>query len=160
MNDASAIEVAFSVNLNLTDLPELRLRGASLGLFSTEDGLSAEEALYYAAVCPDEAPLNTGFELLQGSRVTPTKSAGQYLLSVIARVYDEESVTRAAIEAYQSAWADITWEPTGLAEALYELLLASNKNPSPSDLGFEIVSWNAPMQELCPALVPMDEMVA
>jgi hypothetical protein len=38
-------------------------------------------------------------------------------------------------------WGDEEWVPEDLAEALFEMLLAPNPNPSPSNLGFTVVDW-------------------
>jgi hypothetical protein len=64
-----------------------------------------------------------------------------YQVYVKTRVFDEDAFWAAAQDVYFETWGQEDWEPDNLEEALYELVLASNSNPSPSNLGFEIVDW-------------------
>ena len=63
----------------------------------------------------------------------------QMYFEVEAEVSDMGRLVRAAREAYLEAWWDNTWIPTSPQEALFELALGSNANPSPDQLGFEIL---------------------
>jgi len=60
---------------------------------------------------------------------------------VSAEVTDMGRLVRAAREAYLEAWWDNTWLPGSPAEALFELALGSNANPSPDEMGFEILDY-------------------
>lgn len=51
------------------------------------------------------------------------------------------SLVRASRNAYLAAWWDNTWLPASPAEALFELALGSNANPSPNEMGFEILEY-------------------
>lgn len=56
--------------------------------------------------------------------------------TVSADIPDPAKLTRAAREAYEGAWMDESWVPSGPVEALYEYTLASNDNASPDECGF------------------------
>ena len=58
---------------------------------------------------------------------------------VTAEVADMAAMVRAAREAYNECWWDNTWLPRSPHEALFEIALGSNSNPSPSDMGFEFL---------------------
>lgn len=85
---------------------------------------------------------------------------------VSAAVADMGRLVRAARDAYLEAWWDNSWVPSSPNEALFELALGSNANPSPAELGFEFVAFPGTRQEaalraaadrevaLSPSLVP------
>lgn len=85
---------------------------------------------------------------------------------VIAEVSDMSRLVRAARDAYLDAWWDNGWLPCSPNEALFELALGSNANPSPDQMGFEFVAFPGTRQEaamraaadrevaLSPSLVP------
>ena len=64
-------------------------------------------------------------------------------MNVIADVEDHRALVAAAREAYKGMWQNSDWYPESAAEALWELTLASNDNPSPCDMGFEIMEMKA-----------------
>jgi hypothetical protein len=99
------------------------------------------EALRSLCVWPAEAPADVGYVLDAGTEVTPLAEAGTYQLTVNATVRNEAGVVTAAQIAFFETWGDEEWVPEDLAEALFEMLLASNPNPSPSNLGFTVVDW-------------------
>lgn len=68
-------------------------------------------------------------------------------LEVLAEVSDPRALTRAAREAYLEAWGDNTWLPASPREALFELALGSNANPSPADIGFEFLGYGGTREE-------------
>lgn len=61
-------------------------------------------------------------------------------IEVTAHISDPERLTRAARSAYLDCWGDDEWLPSGPCEAIFELALASNANPSPDEMGFEFVA--------------------
>lgn len=102
---------------------------------------TVEEALRVLCVYPGAAPVDSGYELVEGTEVARRVEPTLYQVCVKARVFDKDAFVAAAQDAYYESWGQEDWEPDNLEEALYELVLASNPNPSPSDLGFEIVEW-------------------
>ena len=135
--------VFFRVRLRVTpDSVALLLKSAQEQDDSLEQSLTVEDALRTLCVWPASAPVTVGYELLVGTEVTALPEANSYQLVVNARVSDKDGVIAAAKEAYAQSWGDASWVPESLEEALYEIVLASNPNPSPIDLGFEIVDWS------------------
>jgi len=65
----------------------------------------------------------------------------QLYIEVSAQIADMGRLVRAAREAYLEAWWDNTWIPGTPQEALFELALGSNANPSPDEMGFEFVDF-------------------
>ena len=65
----------------------------------------------------------------------------QVYFEVSAEVSDMGRLVRAAREAYLEAWWDNSWLPCSPKEALFELALGSNANPSPDEMGFEFVNF-------------------
>jgi hypothetical protein len=59
---------------------------------------------------------------------------------VMGHVEDHAALTREARECYAGCWGDTDWYPKSAADALWELSLASNGNPSPDDFGFEFIA--------------------
>lgn len=64
---------------------------------------------------------------------------------VIATVTDPAELRRYACSRYAACWFDSDWQPTDLSEAAIEALVISNENPSPSDIGLEILEFDAGM---------------
>jgi hypothetical protein len=87
-------------------------------------------------VCnPLSAPMSVGYEIVSKQVV---QEGRLHLLSIACRVSAPENVIAEAVKVYQACWGDKVWRPAGQQEALYEILVASSANPSPSDVGFEI----------------------
>lgn len=100
-------------------------------------------------------------------RVSDLRALGaEIYFEVSAEVSDMGRLVRAARDAYLEAWWDSSWLPSSPNEALFELALGSNANPSPSEMGFEFVAFPGTRQEaalraaadrevaLSPSLVP------
>lgn len=68
-------------------------------------------------------------------------------MKVCAKVLDRGELVKAARGCYASCWGDETWLPRSPSEALYELLLASNANPSPDEMGFAIEEMAVMMEQ-------------
>jgi hypothetical protein len=64
---------------------------------------------------------------------------------VIATATDPPELRRYARERYAACWFDLDWQPSDLSEAAVEALIISNENPSPADIGLEIVEFQAGM---------------
>lgn len=60
---------------------------------------------------------------------------------VSAEIANPEDVLAAARDAYAETWQDMDWTPGSAEEALYEIALASNANPSPDECGFAFLDW-------------------
>lgn len=99
------------------------------------------EALRSLCVWPARSPAEVGYELNAGTCVTALPEPGIYQLLVDVTVRDVVGVMSEAEEVYREHWGDDEWTPDDLIEALAEILLGSNPNPSPGDLGFTIVRW-------------------
>lgn len=146
------IEVKFEVDLTVPaeNVNLLCRQARALDPEGTADleQLSVEQALRVLCVFPKDAPVDIGYELLQGTEVRALDEPGEYRLTIVARVFDENKVIDTARQAYFLAWGDIFWMPDCIDEALFELLLASNPNPSPCELGFSIKVWRPALDKL------------
>ncbi|MCW3783903.1 hypothetical protein [Defluviimonas salinarum] len=69
------------------------------------------------------------------------RNGDRIVARVGVEVTDEARLTRAARDAYENNWGDRDWHPGSAEEALYEILAASNANPSPDAIGFEFMDW-------------------
>jgi hypothetical protein len=108
-----------------------------------------QEALYAFLVNPETAPLEGGFELLQGTEVT--LEGDQATLTITALVSDMPALKAAAEAAYEGCWGGSVMDPRSSAEELlYELLVASNASPSPCDVGYEIVDMTPTTPQIEP----------
>lgn len=58
-----------------------------------------------------------------------------------AIVADMEVFSASAQAQYEACWNDPDWRPGSPAEALFEILIASNANDSPASHGFYIVDY-------------------
>jgi len=79
-----------------------------------------------------------------GFRITSSsllEEKGQILIEVAAKVLDQDRLFAAARQAYLDCWSDEIWSPAHPEEALFELLFASNANPSPDQMGFAFEAW-------------------
>lgn len=65
-----------------------------------------------------------------------------------AQIQSMQTMVAAARDAYLGSWFDGGWLPRSPQEALFELCLASNANPSPSDIGFEFTAFHEFRQEI------------
>jgi len=83
----------------------------------------------------------------------PTVKNGFLAFETRAHVEDFGALVREARGCYANCWADDDWYPASPEDALYEIALASNANPSPDVMGFEIVG----MTPIEPDEVPMTE---
>ena len=106
-----------------------------------EEDCTVEQALWSLCITPATPPVEVGYQILTGTEVTRLAEPNMYQLVVNVGVFKEAGVFAEAERIYFECWGDDEWVADTLEEALYELLLASNPNPSPCDLGFEIVDW-------------------
>jgi hypothetical protein len=63
----------------------------------------------------------------------------EYSLTTVVRVHNPRALRADAQDCYEACWGDADWRPSSMGEAAYEVLLASNANPSPCDMGFEFI---------------------
>ena len=117
----------FFAELSITD-PEA---------FATDLGSTAEDILA-GMIRPAVPPVASGFEIMEKKW---TEDRGRARIEIAALVADPEKLFAAARQAYLECWSDDHWEPDHPEEALYELLLASNANPSPDVMGFAFEDW-------------------
>lgn len=61
---------------------------------------------------------------------------------VQAQIKSMKSMVEASRDAYLENWFERAWLPNSPQTALFELCLASNANPSPSDIGFEFTDFH------------------
>jgi hypothetical protein len=79
------------------------------------------------------------------SRSSEANAGTVVSILVIATATDPAELRRYACERYADCWFDSDWQPSDLAEAALEALVISNENPSPADIGLEIVEFQAGM---------------
>jgi hypothetical protein len=84
-------------------------------------------------------PASAGISSLSASSLIMEGDKAYF--EVTAEVADMAAMVRAAREAYNECWWDNTWLPSSPQEALFEIALGSNANPSPSDMGFEFLDY-------------------
>jgi hypothetical protein len=70
----------------------------------------------------------------------PAMSNGFLTFDVLTEVADFGLLVCEARDRYADCWGDDGWYPASPEEALNEIALASNANPSPGTMGFEFVS--------------------
>ena len=63
-------------------------------------------------------------------------------------VLDPDLLVESAKRYYRDAWGDDDWEPAGLGEVALEVLVNSNQNPSPDELGIQISNYSV-AEKLC-----------
>lgn len=95
-------------------------------------------AVLAAVINPAEPPEKCGFRILlstTATRVATMRAKPKFRLQVEVEITCPDKLLMTAIERYQACWGDSEWVPLYPAEALFEILIASNANPSPSDIG-------------------------
>jgi hypothetical protein len=106
---------------------------------------SKEECLYALMVNPEKAPVDAGYELLAGTKVSHW-DGDLYVLSVNAMVHDKALLKAAAEEAYHTCWGaflEDCYDDDSSKHLLYEALVASNSSIAPSDAGYAITRYDA-----------------
>ncbi|MFK4135991.1 hypothetical protein ACI2KR_27455 [Pseudomonas luteola] len=99
------------------------------------------DQLYALMINPRKAPLDAGYELLQGTCVKECTD-GSFILTVNANVHSRDSLYEAAQESTQECWSsslESIYDDPSLTDMLYECLVASNSSPSPVDAGYSII---------------------
>ncbi|WP_206146819.1 hypothetical protein [Burkholderia sp. Tr-20390] len=94
-----------------------------------------EEAIVNPSVMPREA----GYEIAR-SDVTELAD-GRYRMILVAHVVDDAAFAAEAVEEYARCWGSPPDHDLTIEEKLYEIAVASNANPSPSDIGIELIDW-------------------
>ena len=109
------------------------------------DGAALTDIIWEGVANPASAPLDTGYEFVQGSGVEKDEESVndrdgvKYAVNVVMAVHDQDALIKEARSRYQTCWGDQTWFPPTLAAAAYEVVIASNASPAPLDIGFEII---------------------
>lgn len=127
---------AFSANLNVTDAHYLL---SAYRDHAMKKG-NVSQALLYFATNIDGHPEDMGFKL---THVSLRDMGGfDYELRVQAQVSDEMKMKEAAIACFEENFGtdDALFNESGASMWLQEIVLNSNKSPSPGDLGYTIVS--------------------
>jgi hypothetical protein len=111
--------------------------------------LTVEDALRVLCVNPSEAPGTVGYQVADVAvSASGSDDAGYNVeLVVKGRLLNEALFLAEAKDVYYENWGDEYWEPKGMDEAFYELVLASNASPTTSDVGYSIVSWTPGQKE-------------
>jgi hypothetical protein len=79
------------------------------------------------------------------SRSTAAAPGTVVSMLIVAAATDPPELRRYARERYAACWSDSDWQPSDLSEAAVEALVISNENPSPADIGIEIIEFQAGM---------------
>lgn len=87
----------------------------------------------------------------------PVQENGFLKYDVHADVSDFGLLVSKARDRYEDCWGDDNWYPASPEDALYEVALASNANPSPDIMGFEFVSLNPVTDITGNLVVPTEE---
>lgn len=127
------MENIVTIQLRLRVIDEDALRAAADQIEHGAESL--EEVICTAIITPSRAPLDCGFEIKSKKAM---QIADGHMLEVICDVFDEQMLAAEAKACYQACWQDADWEPVSVEDALYEVLVASNSNPAPCDMGYEL----------------------
>lgn len=131
-------QVQIRADLKIEDMPIFLEHASAVtnaGFVDTPDAICE-------GVCnPKVAPLDAGYEILL--KICPLID-GKYALIIDCAVFDEGKLFAEACKCYKSCWGDALWMPGSVEEALYEVLVASNANPAPCDIGIELSGFTAP----------------
>jgi hypothetical protein len=142
----------------LTDEAQLREFVRETRSEAVADQPSFSALAYSALVSPESAPAECGFELVSGGidPVTPDtirdQGAGVQLaldltellfeITLVAEVFDAQALFLEAQARYAAVTGDEEWEPEGLAEAVYMVMVGCNADPvEPETAGLELVSY-------------------
>ncbi|WP_244254310.1 hypothetical protein [Burkholderia vietnamiensis] len=100
---------------------------------------SAEKDLEFALLNPTTRPEDAGYRIVESqvSRIGDLT----FSLKVRAQVTDARRLAKEAGEEYRRCWGEPDHE-LSVGEQLYEVLVASNANPAPLDIGLELMSWS------------------
>jgi len=131
--------VKFVVTIHVLEEAEIRKFASASDCKSAGEGTLAEAVR--AIINPSKPPVDSGYEILEETKAVATDADDIFLLKVAINVNDEQALTKEARERYESCWGDNLWRPGSLGEAAYEVMVASNASPSPTDIGFEIYDW-------------------
>ena len=99
-------------------------------------------AVLAAVINPAEPPEECGFRILSSTNATNVGSMRanpKFRIHVDVEITCPDKLLMTAIGRYQACWGDPDWVPDNPADALFEILIASNANPSPNDIGLEIL---------------------
>lgn len=99
-------------------------------------------AVLAAVINPAEPPEECGFRILSSTnatRVASMRANPKFRIQVDVEITCPDKLLMAAVGRYQACWGDHEWVPLYPADALFEILIASNANPIPSDIGLALV---------------------
>jgi hypothetical protein len=135
------MDVLFYVDISITDKNALIEHSKTFEMLDDDDPIA--EHIREALFNPTRPPVDVGFEYLavedEVVRLQSTKDGDErYRVSVHCNVHDVEALVAESLQEYVRCWDDKSWFPETVEEALYEVILASNANPSPVEVGFEI----------------------
>lgn len=146
MSQATETEHALTVQVRVKDI-ELCVQEAKDFFRFKTDLRSPEAAIYAFLVNPSTTPADSGYEVLEGGSVT--LDGDMATLTIKARVFDAAALHKEAAEAYLECWgSSIDEQEPNIETWLYEVLVASNASPSPSDAGYEIIGMARPAPAL------------
>lgn len=143
-NDQRQNKTSFAVQLNITDLDEFL---ASMEISDMSDITS--DVLTEKLLVPgeDTQPPTVINVKCKNITIDPGPASLSLKFVVSAEFPNQPALIEDSKMCYFENWGDDSWGPENNAEALFELLLASNANPSPDLMGFEIVDWSLEIEE-------------
>lgn len=114
---------------------------------------TGERGLFEDAVAdvatPADDPVEHGYEIVSKNVV---KDGVITNLTLTVDVHDSAALREEALRCYGTVWNKAPDHDFDDAEAIYEILVASNPHPAPVDLGFEIMGWK--QAEAAPSFRP------
>ena len=140
--DILSRDVRYTCKLQITD-PELfndEMAIFSIGEFNSRTALKWL-LVHHSTLALEDVGINSLD--VQDIKINIEHDNDLVEMTVIADIKDHRAMIAAARNAYATCWQDNDWYPESAAEALWELTLASNNNPSPDLLGFEIMDMKA-----------------
>ncbi len=98
--------------------------------------------LLAALINPADGPEVCGFRVLSSTkafRVASATSDARFRVHIDVEITCPDKLLDCSIARYATCWGDQSWIPTYPDDAVFEILIASNANPSPSDIGVELI---------------------
>ena len=135
MPDRNLSVVQISVKFRYFDAA---LLAAHLATLHSGNPSAIEDRLKVALLNPTTRPENAGYRILEAH----VSNIEDHTFSLVIRA-QVDNVSKLAAEAgneYRRCWGAPDHE-LSVGEQLYEVLIASNANPAPCDIGIELITW-------------------
>lgn len=135
--------IHLDIQLRLQNPEAFKTHARRLGATVPEGSLTAQELgqlLLAYLIHPAQPPEQAGFAWTGHSRCTVLRTSA-ITLHLEARVTDAALLQAAALAARRRVWGDANWVAQSPEAALFEVVMASNGQPQPGELGIVVTDW-------------------